>query len=288
VTSPGDFTAEQERIRRGGLPDSAQRRLAELRDAGLASSFFSVAGDAVGAGGGVHALGQVLGASSCRLAGGVVRRTRNVRGDTRQGAWREWDGPKRSWAEARRRALERLLAEAAQLGADAVLGVQARREELAGATEPVIEVLLTGTAVRLDRPLPAGLTASLAGPQEFVRLREAGIEIAGIAGAFASVQVTAGNATRAVNVPWRRAGNRELEDLTIGVYEARRLAIERLLADARALKAHGVIGVDLADSLGAGRRSVEGMTITVHAWGSAVRRTRASGLRPSVVVGVED
>ena len=84
------------------------------------------------------------GASSCRLAGGVVRRTRNVRGDTREGAWREWDGPKRSWAEARRRALERLLAEASQLGAHAVLGVQARREEAMGATGPVIEVLLTG------------------------------------------------------------------------------------------------------------------------------------------------
>ena len=80
----------------------------------------------------------------------VVARTRDVRGDTRQGAWREWDGPKRSWAEARRRALGRLLAEAAQLGAHAVLGVQARREEAAGATGPVIEVVLTGTAVRLD------------------------------------------------------------------------------------------------------------------------------------------
>ena len=80
------------------------------------------------------------------------------------------------------------------------------------------------------------MTASFAGPQEFVRLRAAGIEIAGIAAAFASVQVSAGNATPTVNVPWRRAGNRELEDLTIGVYEARRLAIERLLADARGLR----------------------------------------------------
>ena len=69
--------------------------------------------------------------------------------------------------------------------------------------------------------MSGGLTPSFAGPQEFVRLRAAGIEVAGIAGAFASVHVSAGTATRTVNVPWRRAGNRELDDLTIGVRPSR-------------------------------------------------------------------
>jgi hypothetical protein len=43
----------------------------------------------------------------------------------------------------------------------------------------------------------------------------------------------------------RGVGNQELGDLTIGVYEARRLAVQRLHAEARKLDASGVIALDL-------------------------------------------
>jgi uncharacterized protein YbjQ (UPF0145 family) len=262
------------------VPASAQARLEELR--GMTSSFFSAASYAAQ---GVHALGQVVGLSACRLATGVVRRTRG-HGDRSlvTARWQEYDGPVRSWTTARQRATERLLAQAKQLGAHAVLGVEARHERDDSGAEPVVEVILTGTAVRLDEPIAKAPVAALVTPQELVRLRAAGTVPVGIAGGFSSVFVTAGRDTFNAMAPWRRAGNVELEDYTLGVYEARRLALQRLSASAASLGAHGVIGVDLSDL---GHHRVESvMGWQVHAWGTAVKRTRGDAPRPKGVLAL--
>ena len=101
---------QERRLRAGGLPDSSLRRLDELRGGSLATSFLSVAALSAGVSEGVEPVGQVLGASVCRLAVGVVRRTRGPSGRLPMGSatWREHEGPIRSWTTVRRRALGRL------------------------------------------------------------------------------------------------------------------------------------------------------------------------------------
>jgi hypothetical protein len=119
---------EEQRLLKGGLPDLAERRLRELVAAGMTSSFFDAQEFAVGAAGGVEAVGQVVGASACRLGVGVVRRTRGPAGriPIGQPAWRERDGPIKSWTTARQRAMRRLVDQAKLLEADAVLGIEPR------------------------------------------------------------------------------------------------------------------------------------------------------------------
>ena len=73
----------------------------------------------------------------------------------------------------------------------------------------------------------------------------------------------------------------------LGVYEARRLAIERLRRDAKGYGANGVLGVDMSDSLGGQKISGEGMVVTVHAFGTAVRaRARGTATLPDRCCGL--
>jgi len=285
------WSAQEQRILGGGIPDSAQRRLAELGGGGLTSSFFGAAQFAVGLADGVEPIGQVVGASSCRLSVGVVRRTRGPRGRLLRGrpTWHEYDGPVRSWTTARQRALARLLAQAQTLDADAVLGVTVHLE-VRSVTPRLVEVVLMGTAVRVeprnDRALRAPV-AALTSPQEFCLLRRAGIDVVGIVGGFSSVSAVASVATRNAAYRWRRGSvNQELEDLTTCVYEARRLAMRRLHADAKAFGARGVIGVDISDSLSQREGGVVDMTISVHALGTAVTSRAGVPSGPHAVIGL--
>jgi uncharacterized protein YbjQ (UPF0145 family) len=271
------MTAEEEqRLLKGGLPDLAERRLQELVAAGMTSSFLDVRGFAMGAAEGIDAVGQVVGASSCRLAVGVVRRTRGPAGRVPLGqpVWREHDGPIQSWTTARRRAMQRLVDQAKLLEADAVLRIEPRfavRD-----VEPrVVEVVMTGTAVRTGERKPAEAVVPVLGTvsvQEYCLLRRVGVELAGIVGSCSSVEVAAGAATRsALAGRWTGVGNVELSDLSKGVYEARRLAVQRLAAEARSLGASGVIGVDLARWLADPDSTHSHNGITVHLLGTAMR-----------------
>jgi len=259
----------------------------------LTSSFFGAAAFATGIGEGIEPLGQVVGASACRLVVGVVRRTRGPLGRLPVGAptWHEWDGPLRAWTTARQRAVARLQEQASVLGGDLVLGVHTQRRTRRVGASRVVEVVLTGTAVRLTRSgkrtvgAPVVATTS---PQEFCLLRRMGAEVVGLAGSFSCVHVAAGSQTiQATRRARRSSANQELADLTTGVYEARRLAVARLRAEAKGLDASGVIGVDIAGPLGGhDLRSAE-MTVSVHALGTAVRGpTGAKPLSPRLVLGL--
>jgi uncharacterized protein YbjQ (UPF0145 family) len=246
--TPRGFSGQDQRIYAGGLPDLATRRLAELVGSGMTSSFLSASETAVAADYGLEPVGQVVGASSCVLLEGVVRRTRGPQGRLAPGApvWRERDGPIRSWAAARQRALSRLSQQARTLGGDAVLGLRAEVKQHAG----TVEVVFTGTVVRdrastkRTREQPVLGVVSVV---DFVKLRDAGVKVVGVVGSSSSVSVEPGAVTLQV---FRGQGiNSELSDLTEGVYEARRLALDRLRGDARRLKADGVIGADLAGAM---------------------------------------
>lgn len=230
------------------------QRLAELTRDGMTSSFLTAPDALVAAGEELVAVGQVIGASACRLAVGVVRRTRGPQGRLPVGsaAWREHDGPVRSWNHARQRALGRLSSQARVLGADAVLGVHADFRVRAADPETA-EVVMTGTAVR-DRHVESARredpVLGLVSVAEFGLLRRAGVRVVGIVGSCSNVDIGAGAETRRA-LGGRFLGsavNQELGDLTTGVYEARRLAVERLRRDASRLDATGVLGVDLSGS----------------------------------------
>lgn len=201
----------------------------------------------------------------------------------------ERSGPVSSWATARQRALSRLSQQARLLEADGVLGVGERRRVRDG--DPAIaEMVFTGTAVRIKQADPAWRKAPVLGlvsPQEFCVLRRSGVQIAGIAGSYASVEVTTSWDTRRATSRWRwRSASQQLDALTTGVYEARRLAVDRLRSDATALACDGVIGVDLANALETRRESFGRTVLTVHLLGTAVRRQSNGRVAPSVALSM--
>ena len=289
---PQRWESEQiRRMRAGGVPDSAERRLAELTKSGMTSSFFTASEFAVAESSGIEVVGQVIGVSHCELSVGVIRRTRGPTGRLPRGssAWRERSGPIKSWTTARTHALDRLRTQAKILDANGVLGITAKLIE--EDTEPgFVQVVLTGTAVRIptaSSPKESQPVLGLISPQEFCLLRQAGVEVVGVAGSYSSVQVTPGSVTRRVLARGlTRARSQELEDLTVGVYEARRLAVERLRADAKALNATGVIGADISRSLDEHHISAQRTTVNVHLLATAVRRIANRTVSPSIRIGL--
>jgi uncharacterized protein YbjQ (UPF0145 family) len=281
----GGVSEQEQRVLAGGVPDLARRRLSELVAAGMTSSFLGVGQYAVGVLEEVEPVGQVIGASACRLAVGVVHRTRGPAGRLPLGSpmWREHDGPIQSWTTARRRAVGRLVEQAKLLEADAVLGV-APSLATQGGDPPVVEVVLTGTAVRTrdqknDRGRGSDPVVGLVSVSEFCLLRRAGVQVLGVVGSCSSVEVQLGTASRsALGGRWTGVGNVELRDLSDGVYEARRLAVERLCSEARGLKASGVISVDLGRWLADPDAASSHSGVTVHLLGTAIRGRPTAGV----------
>jgi uncharacterized protein YbjQ (UPF0145 family) len=287
-TKPGDHTSQFDRIAHGGLASSTEARLGELVGWGGFSSFLSPKELSVGAAAGVRPLGQVVGLSAGGIRLGYVRTTRPGQGRPRAGVarWRESTGPVRSWAELRERALGRLVKQATILGADAVIGVRPKRELADGEEYPIARLTFSGTAVSVEgwkgrRGKPV---VTLVSAQDLWAMLARGIEPAGIVGGFASVSTHLGSATIAATRRWGRPPNIELDDLTTAVYETRRLALQRLAAQARSLGAHGVIGISL--DLEPSSRVARSQAVTCHVLASAIRRSQHSRRPPYEVVPV--
>jgi uncharacterized protein YbjQ (UPF0145 family) len=290
--------AEFDRIARGELASSTEARLKELVHWGGFSSFMTPSALAASADAGIEPIGQVIGLSAGTIVTGYQRTTRPGQGRHKLGQprWREHTGPVTSWTAMRRRALARLRSQAEMLGANAVVGVVVEREFESGEEKiaeeiPTGQLRFTGTAVRvraLRRVTSPMLT--LASAQELWAMLRAGVQPAGIAGGFANIETRPSKATVVASVARRRATpNVELEDLTRSVYEARRLAMDRLVADARELKADGVLGVDLQlEGAETDEARIPALTLSVHVFASAVRRTGAAGAGPEPVVALTD
>ena len=292
--------AESYRINAGELPHGARARLEELRGSRRFTSFLSPRALAAAADARIEPLGQVVGFSSGEKLLGVVRTTRPGQRRARLGEprWRELSGPVRAWATVRRHARWRLAEQAKLLGADAVVGVRASRREHgafggfgtggepSGEALEVVELELLGTAVRmpgLRRGRDAGPLLTLASAQELWALMRAGVEPVGIVGGYANVETRPSATTALVAVG---TANAELPDPTIAIYEARQLAMRRLVADARGIGAGGVLGVDLHDRHERGSGRVPALRVEVHVLGSAVRRVRPAPVEPRPVVRV--
>lgn len=268
-------------IEKGGLPITAQERLAKLSAGGtrfftsdLTTNEFLLARQA-----GFRPLTQVMGScfyqvgwqwlpgSSAGWGGGL--RSYGTQGET----W-ELETETEAWNEARRLALQRLSEEARLAGADAVVGVRLERGSYDW-SGGLLEFVATGTAVRSERfdlgdtPMLSNLSG-----QEFAALFLHG---------WWRAQFGLGGT---------RYQNQEFEDFTRGVYDARSQAMLRVSRQAHELGAHGLLGVQIEHSQrdhdvdqggGSHRRD---LIFTFHVLATAVCELDRSGEEPPIYIAV--
>jgi Putative heavy-metal-binding len=134
-----------------------------------------------------------------------------------------------AWNLARRQAIDRLLQEAVQVGADAVVGVCLARSDhdLGGG---LLEYAVSGTAVRIpgQAPTDSPTLTDLSG-QDYWRLREGGFEPAGL---LASTSVTFCSAARSTRLRRRRGTMRAQELVEIGeAFQAARAKVRSAMRD---------------------------------------------------------
>jgi uncharacterized protein YbjQ (UPF0145 family) len=163
----------------------------------------------------------------------------------------------RAMYEARELAMTRMEEEADQLGADGIVGVRLDIGRYDWG-ENMAEFIAVGTAVKhragaLHRaPNGRPFTSDLSG-QDFWTLLHSGHRPVGLVMGSCVYHV----AHRGMWQTMKQAGqNIELSNFTQALYDARELAMERMQAEAAALNAEGIVGVQLEEKS--------------HGWGSHV------------------
>lgn len=260
----------------------------------------------------------LLGQLSCAALGQVQGTSFHHVGWVRLPPQAQWGGEvfctvdalAQAWNDARERAFARLRAHATECGSDAVVGVRLSRGEHSWA-RGMVDYVVSGTAIRVPgEPAPTDAPAlSDLSMGEYVKLIDAGWEPADLVAATSVVFVSQSSGRR-----WRvrltMLANQELSEYSRGFTAARDDAVAQLRRQARAAGADGVVGVRLQHSIAARRLRVatapgrqrsglgvttlalgadaprggadhrEGVAITIHAVGTAIRR-RARPLRAS-------
>ncbi|WP_107498672.1 heavy metal-binding domain-containing protein [Actinacidiphila yeochonensis] len=266
-----------------GVPADAMRRLSEL-EPGRAGSIFtsdlSVNEFLLVREAGFKPIGLVLGSSIYHVGIQLGRWGKN----------QELDTLSQAMYHARELAMTRMEAEAAQLGADGIVGVRLTVEAREFGKD-VAEFIAIGTAVKADNPPPGGgtwrnnkgqpFTSDLSG-QDFWTLIRAG---------YAPLGMVMG--TCVYHIAHQRIGavmsnmgrNVEIEQFTQALYDARELAMARMQAEAEALQAEGVVGVQL----NAHNHRWGGHTTEFFSIGTAVRPLRPDHEieRPTMVLSLD-
>jgi uncharacterized protein YbjQ (UPF0145 family) len=278
------------RIEEGHIPLAAAERLrerAKAREGGEASLFSSdleVNEWSALARLGVTPITQVMGSSIFKV--GWQPTYYNTRTEVRVLS--------DAYNECRRLALNRLLEEAQECRADAVLGVridQGAHDWAPGA----MEFIAIGTAVRLPEalgnPQEGALLSDLSG-QEYVQLCQAGLRAVGIAAHTSVHYVPASGQTQMAQSSmggmfggvgsW---ANQELVDFSQGVYEAREKAMAFVDAQARQLGGDGLIGVQVGQharthEVRRGMIDSKDLEITFHVMGTVIREDPAIASQP--------
>lgn len=281
-TDDGDeeHRATLERIEQGGIPASAEARLQAL---GAGGSMFT-SGLSVNEFALLHRLGpqplaQVMGASVIRvgwqylpsldpgltyfsaspLVPGPVgyqidnRYTEPSIAQVRNYKWRtevvcKLDVLTNAWNTARRRALDRLLEEANQVGADAVVGVHLHRSDH-DLGKGLIEYVVTGTAIRV--PGSTGKEAPLltdVSVQDYWKLHNGGHQPVGFVAATAVVFASPSRVTRLRRLR-TAASNQELSELSRGFHDARESVRSALRDQVSYAKGTGAVGVEFSHSV---------------------------------------
>jgi uncharacterized protein YbjQ (UPF0145 family) len=267
-----------------GVPDDAMRRLAQMRP-GQASSLFtsdlSVNEFLLVREAGFRPLGLVLGSSIYHVGIQFGRWSKN----------QELESLSQAMYHARELAMTRMEAEADALGADGIVGVRLDIEFKEFGSD-LAEFIAIGTAVKADSAPPTGggwrnrhnqpFTSDLSG-QDFWTLIQAG---------YAPLGMTMGTCVYHIAHQrfWQAMGNIgqnvEIPQYTEALYDARELAMSRMQAEAEALGAEGIVGVQMLSNT----HRWGGHTTEFFAIGTAVRPLRADHViaKPQLVLPLTD
>lgn len=169
--------------------------------------------------------------------------------------------------KARRLAVDRMLQEAHMMGAHGVIGVRVKASHFNWTTR-MTEFTAIGTAVRVPGYENRGkvFTSDLNG-QEFWQLFRAGYTPCELSFGVCSYFVKVDTQTRQMIDPTlgdRLAGkgwtNQEVSIFSQGFYEARNRAMDRLVSDAGAVKADGIVSMDVDYTIQTIESEVNGRT----------------------------
>jgi len=273
-TDPAELqtaAVDLERIRDGGIPLGAERRLRALAGTStpLFSSDLSVKEYALAQASGLLPIAQVMGSSV------VQHGWQNYGWQSYGGGVREMPGFATPWNLARERSFGRLRLEAQLAGADAVIAIRMSTADL---DQPgVLEYLVFGTAVRETtlaggqawRPRMCTLSA-----QDVDKLRRIGAETLRVIGHTAVVAVALGPQANQMMRSWSQ--NQELGELTQGVYAARHLAMSEITRQARQAGANDMVISSLAHHIHHQEYESLGFTqhlflVVMHVLGTAIR-----------------
>ncbi len=248
----------EEALRAGQLPAQVTNRLDAMREGQLPfTSSFRVKEWAALRKFQFLPLGQVMGSSIyhigwSRLANAGFYFSQSF----------EIEAPTSAMMEARKIALGRMQQEAMALHAHAVVGV--RLEKVTKIPEEnIIEFIAVGTAIRLEgKPTPKSPILATVSGQDFVRLIEAGAMPVGLA---------MGVSYYYLMTDWRdfrqqfSLYNQEMGHFQQGVARVRTKVMKRMIDDAHALEASGVIGADFHLTVEEVEREVsENQSVTDH------------------------
>ncbi|WP_327290206.1 heavy metal-binding domain-containing protein [Streptomyces sp. NBC_01198] len=267
-----------------GVSSDAMRRLSQLQPGQAGSIFtsdltvneFLLVREA-----GFRPLGLVLGSSIYHVGIQTGRWSKN----------QELDKLSQAMYHARELAMNRMEAEASELGADGIVGVRLD-VEIKEFGADIAEFIAVGTAVKADGADPGHtgtwrnnkgkpFTSDLSG-QDFWTLIRAG---------YAPLDMVMGSCV--YHVAHQRLGqvignagrNVEIEQFTQALYDARELAMSRMQAEAEELDAEGIVAVQLRQH----SHTWGSHTTEFFAIGTAVRPLRDDHVidRPTMVLGLD-
>ena len=263
-----------------GIPVDALRRLAEMKPGQrttLFTSDLSVNEFLLVREAGFRPLGLVLGSSIYHVGFQMGRWSRN----------QELDTLSQAMYHARELAMTRMEAEADVLGADGIVGVRLEIEFKEFGND-LAEFIAVGTAVKADEPgqwrnnQNKPFTSDLSG-QDFWTLIQSG---------YAPLGMVMGSCVYHIAHQrfWQAVGNTgqnvEIPQFTEALYDARELAMSRMQAEAEALAAEGIVGVQMLSL----PHRWGGHTTEFFAIGTAVRPLREDHTiaTPSLVLPLTD
>ncbi|MET9224640.1 heavy metal-binding domain-containing protein [Lentzea sp. NPDC003310] len=260
------------------LSTEAMKRLRQLHPTGrgIFTSDLSVNEFLLVRQAGFRPLGLVLGVSIYHVGTQFRRWNAN----------QELDVLSQAMYHARELAMTRMQAEADVLGADGIVGVRLKVEFKEWGAH-IAEFSAIGTAVKAEddgnwrNHAGKPFTSDLSG-QDFWTLLQAGYAPSGMVMGTCVYHVAHQNVGAVVKNLGRNA---ELPDYTQGLYSARELAMERMQAEAAALKAEGIVGVQLLQD----KHSWSGHVTEFFAVGTAVRPIRDDHTipTPQLVLGLD-
>ncbi|HEY9789792.1 MAG TPA: heavy metal-binding domain-containing protein [Candidatus Obscuribacterales bacterium] len=265
-----------------GVPTHGHERLREMRGQGgkrkLFTSDLSVNEFLLLKDSGFEAAGMVVGSSIYHIGFQQAKWNKNE----------EMVVLTQALYHARELAMERMEAEAAELGADGVIGVRLKVKHLEWNPD-LAEFVAIGTAVyRADGQADAWkvkgkpFTSDLSG-QDFWTLLKSGYRPVGMVMGNCVYHV----AHQSFGQFFKTAGqNTEMTNFTQALYDARELAMERMQIEAEEVGAEGIVGVDIYE----GNYSWSSHVIEFYVVGTGIVPIRADHKipTPQLVLSVND